>query len=80
VTCREFAEFILDYVEGRLRPEVKAAFDEHLARCPQCVAYLDTYLATMELEKVAFANPEGEVAPHVPADLLQAILSSISRS
>jgi anti-sigma factor RsiW len=39
MNCREFTEFLHDYLLGGLLAEVRAEFDRHLAECPWCVAY-----------------------------------------
>jgi anti-sigma factor RsiW len=52
-TCREVIDFLMDYLEGGLAPERRRAFEEHLAECPSCVAYLTTYRATVELARGA---------------------------
>lgn len=57
-TCREVIDFLMDYLEGDLAPERRRAFDEHLAECPSCLAYLATYRAT-----VALARGSAGVAP-----------------
>ena len=44
----------------------------HLAECPDCVNYLQSYLATIRLEEAAFAEP----AEVVPEDLVRAILAA----
>ena len=38
MTCREFAEFLSDYLSGELSPETRAQFEGHLTVCPNCVA------------------------------------------
>jgi anti-sigma factor RsiW len=46
-TCRQaILDLLLDYAEGRMAPEEKKVFDEHLARCPECVVFVRTYMAT----------------------------------
>ena len=73
--CQEFIEFLLDYDEGRLPPDVRARFDEHLTVCPDCVNYLASYRATIALGKRAFASQEAPLPESVPEELVQAILS-----
>ncbi len=75
MTCEEFIEFLLDYDEGRLPPDVQARFDEHLSICPDCVNYLASYRATIALGKSAFADPKGPLPADVPEELVQAILA-----
>jgi anti-sigma factor RsiW len=76
VTCREFADFIIDYVSGDLAANVSAPFERHLSRCPSCQAYLAQYRATVAAGKDAFSAPDGELPEDVPEDLIQAILAS----
>lgn len=74
ITCRELIEFLLEYRNGELTPQQRAVFDEHLAVCPPCVAYLDTYEKTIEMTKAAYSCPDhGEV----PEELVQAILAAL---
>ena len=81
MNCREFAEFLHEYLFGNLPAEERAQFDEHLAECPWCVAYLDSYQKTIQLEKAAFSGPEDVPLPaEAPEELIQAILRVRSRS
>ena len=80
MNCREFTEFLHDYLFGNLPAEERAEFDRHLAECPWCVAYLDSYRKTIELEQAAFAPAEDELLPaDVPDELIQAILLARGR-
>lgn len=74
MTCREFIEFLLDYVQGNLPPEAQARFDEHLTICPDCVNYLASYRTTADLERLASA--EENLPAGVPEELIQAILAA----
>jgi anti-sigma factor RsiW len=76
VTCREFAQFIADYLSGELTPDVTQRFERHLAVCPNCVAYLANYRDTIELGRRAFAGDDADVPGEVPPALVQAILAS----
>ena len=50
VTCRHFIlDFLADYLDAKLSPEVAADLERHLAICPPCVAYMNTYKRTREL-------------------------------
>jgi anti-sigma factor RsiW len=81
MNCREFTEFLHEYLFGNLPAEERAEFDKHLAECPWCVAYLDSYRKTIELEQAAFAATEDEVLPaDVPDELIQAILQARGHS
>ena len=76
MTCREFAQFIADYLSSELSPDVKRQFERHLAVCPNCVAYLANYRDTIALGRRAFADDEADVPGEVPSALVQAILAS----
>ena len=43
MNCREFTEFLHEYLFGNWPAEERAEFDKHLAECPWCVAHLDSY-------------------------------------
>jgi anti-sigma factor RsiW len=76
VTCRELVDFLGEFLAGELPEAERAEFEKHLAACPECLAYLDSYQKTVQLGKAAFANPEDEVPDKVPEDLVRAILAS----
>lgn len=74
MTCREFIDFLMGYLEGELDPEVRAAFDGHMEACPQCVTYLDTYRKTVRLgREVLCEEPGAPVPDEVPEALVAAI-------
>ena len=60
--CASGAELLMDYLEGELSAEVRAAVDAHVAGCARCVAFLDSYRATPEILRRA-------TAASLPADL-----------
>lgn len=75
MTCREFFEFLMAYLDDELPAEQRAFFESHLAACPPCVAYLDTYQEAVQLGRQACCG-EGDPPPaDVPEELVQAILS-----
>jgi anti-sigma factor RsiW len=57
MNCREFTEFLHEYLFGNLPAEEPAEFEKHLAEYPWCVAYLDSYQKTIQLERAAFSTP-----------------------
>jgi anti-sigma factor RsiW len=75
VTCREFADFIGEYLSGDLAPDVRAAFERHLSRCSNCQKYLAGYREIVRLGKLALADDEAPPAD-VPEDLIAAILAA----
>ena len=47
--CREFVEVITGYLEGTLAEVDRQRFDDHLAACPHCTAYLAQMRTTLRL-------------------------------
>jgi anti-sigma factor RsiW len=80
LTCREFTEFLMAYLDGELAPDAAAAFEAHLAVCEDCVNYLDSYRATVELDRQAFAELDAALPADVPEELVQAILDARARA
>ncbi len=76
MTCRELIEFLMAYLDGELPDGQRAVFEEHLAGCPQCVAYLGNYRAAVALGKAACTRPEEGAADTVPEALIRAILAA----
>ena len=48
-TCKDEVGLIDDYLLGALKPRVLGVFQQHLAKCPDCAAFLKTYRKTVEL-------------------------------
>ena len=76
MTCREFTDFIIDYVSGELSTDVSTAFERHIANCPDCHKYLTQYQTTVAAGRQAFADEDDDVPHDVPEALIQAILRS----
>ena len=50
LTCREvILDHLEEYVDGVLARELLEDFERHLALCPACLAYLNTYRRTRQL-------------------------------
>lgn len=73
LTCREICDFMMAYLDGELPPGQREVFQAHLAICPQCLCYLETYQKTIALGKDACTDPN---PPPVPEDLVRAILAA----
>jgi anti-sigma factor RsiW len=76
VTCREFADFIMNYLSGELSPESRAEFEHHLSICTNCQAYLSSYEETVKLGKRAFDDEDATLPADIPEGLVQAILAA----
>ena len=51
MSCRDVIEFLTDYVAGAVSEQERAVFESHLAKCPPCVAYLETYQITIKITR-----------------------------
>jgi anti-sigma factor RsiW len=49
LACRELVELVTDYFEGSLSSTDRRRFEEHVARCGGCQAYLDQMRTTIRL-------------------------------
>lgn len=77
IPCEEVITFLWAYLGGELPPEKVAEFDRHLAVCPSCVNYIESYKKTVELSRGAL-QPEGGgfEAEEMPEDLMRAVLAA----
>jgi anti-sigma factor RsiW len=76
VNCREFVDFMLDYVNDGLPGEQRAVFTAHMDDCPSCLTYLDTYRDTVRLGRCLCEDPEGPAPADAPERLIAAILAA----
>ena len=58
ICCEECIELLHDYLEGKLSLEIKASLEEHIADCPPCIAFFNTYKSTTHLCRVALKSNE----------------------
>src|SRR5690242_10472475 len=49
ITCKEFVEWVTDYLEDKLPAEERRRFDAHLAQCSGCPHYLEQMRETMRV-------------------------------
>lgn len=49
LSCMELVELITDYLEGALSHEAHRRFEDHLATCDGCTAYLSQMQQTIQL-------------------------------
>ena len=74
MTCREFADFIADFLDGALPDPERLAFEGHLGRCANCARYLESYRTSVALGKRAFPDGDAALPIDVPQELVDAIL------
>ncbi len=66
--CSRALEHLVDYLEDELEPEEREALEEHLAACPPCVRFLETYRATGTICKKALEH-------EMPTEMKQSLLA-----
>jgi len=76
ITCQEFEDFILEYLDGALPTGQRRVFELHMKICRECRDYLAAYQRSIELGKAVFQHPDGPVSEDVPEDLVRAILEA----
>ncbi len=57
VTCESAVELLAEYVDGSMEASLRAAFEAHIADCPPCVDFLQTYRATIAVSRKACDVP-----------------------
>jgi predicted anti-sigma-YlaC factor YlaD len=67
--CREVVEVVTDYLEGAMAPGDRLRFDDHLALCEDCQAYLEQMRTVI---RVAGRPLVDAVPPETMAGLLRA--------
>jgi len=79
MTCREFTDFLSDYVDGDLAAAERAHFEAHLHDCPDCVTYLRSFRESIRLGKMVCNEDHDAIDDEVPEELVQAILAARNR-
>ena len=75
ITCREFEDFVLRYLDGELSTRQRSVFELHLRLCRECREYLAAYQRTIEVGREAKSADEA-LPDDVPEDLIKAILEA----
>lgn len=71
-SCREIVDLLMDYLEATLPPEEARALERHLAGCPPCVAFVNTYQGTVQVARRL--TPE-----EIPPELTDRLLAFLKR-
>lgn len=79
MTCHQLHVFLDDYLGGGLSVAVRARFETHLADCPPCRAYLDTYTRTITLTRDALKPGSEDPPAEMPEELIRAIVRARRR-
>lgn len=77
VSCEEVLTFLWAYLSAELPRERMEEFERHLARCPTCVSYIETYRETLALTR---GDLEREAADELPEELVGAVLAAARKT
>ena len=69
MTCQQIVEVITDYLDNRMAAEDRQRFEDHVAACDGCAAYLEQMRETIRLTG---RLSEEELAPEQRDGLLKA--------
>ena len=76
ITCRQFEDFLIDYLEGDLPDDKTMRFELHLKVCSSCRAYMAAYKRAAEVSAQALQMDEAEELPDAPEDLIKAVIDA----
>ena len=75
ISCREFEDFVLAYLEDELTSTQRIIFEMHLKLCRECREYLIAYQSSLKATKKISQDQKEKIAD-VPEDLIKAILDA----
>ena len=62
MTCHDYKDLMMGYLDGELDDEQKRSFEAHLAACPQCESELKEFRKIKQItDEVVLAEPEDKV-------------------
>ena len=70
IACMSGVELLMEYLEGELAPDLRAAIDAHIAACPRCVSFIESYRETPRILRDATAS-------EMPAELQESLLAAL---
>jgi len=67
ISCKQLVDLMADYLEESISDEARAQFEQHLAECGYCSAYVQQMHMTINLTKKL---SESEASKPAPSELL----------
>ena len=62
LTCQQVVELVTEYLDGVMEPARRARFEQHLAGCGGCTAYLEQFRTTIAVVgRLAVSDVPGPV-------------------
>jgi len=75
LTCKEFDDFMVDYLDEDLPVWQKFMCWLHVKMCRECAHFVQKYQRSIALGKAAYDTPDGPVPDSVPEELIKAALA-----
>lgn len=75
LTCKEFDEFMVDYLDQGLPVWQKFTCWLHVKMCGECTNFVREYHRIIALGKMAYDDPDEAVPDSVPEELVKAALA-----
>ncbi len=75
LTCKEFDEFMTDYLDGGFPVWQKYMCCLHVQMCRECAYFVRQYRRAVALGQSAFDSADEPVPESVPEELIQAALA-----
>lgn len=75
LTCKEFDDFMVDYLDGDLTVWQKFMCWLHVKMCRECAHFIQQYQKVIKLGRSAFDTPDDPVPDSVPEELIEAALA-----
>lgn len=74
--CREVSEFLMDFFDKALEPDVQEGFDAHVAACDTCRTYLEQYRDAIIAGQLACRD---DGVDDCPEDLVRAVMTALGK-
>jgi anti-sigma factor RsiW len=71
-TCASGVDLLIDYLEGVVPDDVRAALDAHVSGCARCAAFVEGYISAPAILRRA-------TAAAMPAELQSSLLAALRR-
>ncbi len=75
LTCKEFDDFMVDYLDGGLPVWQKYMWWLHVKMCRECANFIRQYRRVVALGQNAFDSPDSAVPDSVPEELVMAAMA-----
>jgi anti-sigma factor RsiW len=76
IVCMSGVELLMEYLEGTLATDVRAAIKSHVEGCPRCDAFIASYL---EIPRIVRDATRMEMPAELEASLLAALRRAMHR-